>query len=155
MHHGDGNGVIGIKGLLTGEHLVEHHADRIDVALFVGIVAACLLRADIMHGADRLIGLCAVVLAGKLRNAEVHDLDRAVGEQHDVLRLDVAVYDAAVMRVLECAEHLNDEVDGILPRQHVLGVDILLERDAVDILHDDILESVREIHIVDLDDVRM
>ena len=59
------------------------------------------------------------------------------------------------MGMLQRTEHLDDEVYRILPCQHLLIVDILLERDAVDILHDDKLELIREADVVHLDDVRM
>ena len=42
-----------------------------------------------------------------LRNAEIEDLRRAVGQHDDVGRLDVAVHDAGVVRVLESARDLQ------------------------------------------------
>ena len=100
MHHGNGNRIVRVKGLSAGEHLVEHDTHGIQVALGIGHVTPCLFRTDIVHRADRLIGRSTAFLAGKLGNTKVHDLDGAVCQQHDVLRLDVTVYDTAVVGVL-------------------------------------------------------
>ena len=153
LHKRHGNGAVALKRQLAGEHFIEHYADGIDVGLAVGYVASRLLRSDIMHRADRLIGHGAGRLVREARDAEVGHLDGAVLKQHDVLRLDVAVDDAALVRVLQSAQHLRGEMERVLPFDDALTVDILLKGDAVDILHHDILDHVAEADVVHLYDV--
>ena len=117
LHNGDGNRPVAVKGQLAGQHLVQHNADRVDVGAGIGALALGLLGADIMHRADRLVADGLALRAGEAGNAEVHHLDGAVRQQHNVLRLDVAVDDALGVGVLQGAEHLRGKVDGFLPCQ--------------------------------------
>ena len=91
---------------------------------------------------------------GEAGDAEVSDLDAAVAKHHDVLRLDVAVDDAARMRVRERLHDLRDEVQRLTPVELAALFHILLERDAVDELHDDILRLAAA-DVVDRDDIRV
>ena len=109
-----------------------------------------------MHRADGLIGHRLVLAAGKAGDAEVHHLDGAVRQQHDVLRLDVPVHDALLMGVLQRRQNLCDEVQRLFIRQRLGAVlHIFFQRDAVDILHHDKLELVRHADIVYLYDIGM
>ncbi len=153
LHDGDGDRVVRLKREAAGQHLVQHHADGIQIRLFIRKVAARLLGGDIMDGADGLVGHGPRFVAGEARNAEIRDLDGAVLQQHDVLRLDVAVDDALAVGMLQGAQNLDGEVDGFLPFDDFLLVEVFLQGNAVDILFDDILDSVAEAHVVDLDDV--
>ena len=155
MHNCDSNGVIAVEGLSSREHLIHHSSHGVDIALCVGNIAACLLGADIVNASDGLIGSGLAFLTGELGDTEVHDLDSAVSEHHDVLGLDIAVNDALIVSVLECAEYLDDEMHRILPCEDLFLLDVLLQRDTVDVLHDDILYLLGEAHIVYLYDIRV
>ena len=155
MHERDRNRCVAVKGLLAGEHFIESHADGIDVAALVGDVAARLLRADVMHRTNGLFGHCFVVLAVEARNAEIHDLDRAVAQQHDVAGLYVTVYDPAVVRVLKRFKYLDREMYRVTPFKYALLLDIVSQRDTVNVFHDDKLHLVGEAHVVYLDDIRV
>ena len=148
MHNCDSNGVIAVERLSSGEHLIHHSAYRVNIALGVCDVSACLFGADVMYASDGLVGSSLALLTGELGDAEVHDLDSAVSEHHDVLRLDVPVDDALVMSVLESTEYLYNEVDGILPCEDLFLLDVLLQSNAVDILHDDILYLLGEADVI-------
>ena len=110
-----------------------------------------------MHRADGLVGGAggADILPGKPGDAEIGDLDGAVRQQHNVLRLDVTVYDALVVGMLERPQDLDREVDRFLPLDVLLLLDVFLKGDAVDVLHDDILQARAKADIVHLDDVGM
>ena len=108
-----------------------------------------------MNRANCGIGHCSRFASAESCNAEIGDLDSTVFEKHYVLRLDVAVNDALVMSVLKRAENLRCKMHGLLPRYNALLLNILLERDALDILHDYILELVAVADIINLDYVRM
>ena len=108
-----------------------------------------------MNRADSGIGHRSRFASAESRDAEIGDFDSAVFEKHYVLRLDIAVNDALVMGVLKCAENLRCKMHGLLPRYNALLLNILLERDALDILHNYILELVAIADIINLDYVRM
>ena len=59
------------------------------------------------------------------------------------------------MCVLKRAENLRCKMHGLLPRYNALLLNILLERDALDVLHNYILELVAVADIINLDYVRM
>ena len=108
-----------------------------------------------MNRANCGIGHCSRFASAESCNAEIGDLDSTVFEKHYVLRLDVAVNDALVMSVLKRAENLRCKMHGLLPRYNALLLNILLERDTLDILHNYILELVAVADIINLDYVRM
>ncbi len=155
LHQRHADSAVAVKRKLACEHLIEHNAHRIDVGFAVGHIAARLLGRDIVNRTDRLIGHGARRLVGEARNAEVRHLDGAVLQEHDVLRLDVAVNDAALVGVLQSAEHLCGEMQRILPLDHALALDVFLQGDTVDVLHHDILDHVAEAHVIHLDDIRV
>ena len=142
MHHSDRDRVIRVERLSAGEHLIEHDTDGIKVTLGIGHIATGLLRADIMHRTDCLVCGSPALFPGELGDTKVHDLDRAVCQQHDVLGLDIPVNNATAVGVLERTEDLDDKVYGVLPVQHVFAVDVIFQGNAVNVLHDDILHLV-------------
>ena len=143
-----------VEGQAPRQHLIEHHARGVDVGARVDPVAPRLLGGDVVHRSERLLreGLPLVFQA---RDAEVCDLHAPVAQHHDVLGLDVAVDDAAAVRVGECAHDLGDEVHRLAPVHAAAALHILLEGDPVDQLHDDILRVTRGGDVIDRDDVRM
>ena len=130
-----GNGRVRFKRDTSRQHFIKHHADRIKVCARVDRVAGRLFGRDIMHRADRLIGNRVRLAAGKAGNSKIRDFDRPVRQQHDVLRLDIAVHDPLIVRVLERPQDLYGEMQGVLPFQNAFLFDVFLERDAVDIFH--------------------
>ena len=137
MLDGHGYGAVPLKGQAAGEHLIQHHAGGIDVGPGVHPVAPGLLRRDIVHGAQGLLGQ-GLPLVRQARDAEVGHPDAAVPQDHDVLGLDVPVDDATAVGVAEAPHDLGDEVQRLPPVQLAPLFHILLEGDAVDQLHDDI-----------------
>ena len=156
LHDGDGHRAAAVKRQAAGQHFVQHDADRVDVGARVGAVALGLLGADIMHRADGLVADGLALRAGEAGDAEIHHLDGTVGLQHDVLRLDVAVDDPLGMGVVQRAEHLRGEMHDLFPGQRAAALlEVFFQRDAVDILHHDILQLVGDRNVVDLDDIGM
>ena len=91
---------------------------------------------------------------GALREPEVHHLDDAVAPDHDVLRLDVAVHDAAAVRRGERRGDLGADVHDIAHRQRARG-ETIAQRHAVHELRRDEVDRARLPDLVDRDDVRM
>ena len=106
---------------LAGEHLVEHDAEREDVAAAVDGQPAHLLGRHVAELALEDAGLGLRRLAGGLGDAEVDELDLALVADEHVLRRDVAVDEvqvaplrvALVVRVVEPLAELHDEVAGL------------------------------------------
>ena len=108
-----------------------------------------------MYRADGRVRHGLAVDAREACDAEVHDLYGAVLEEHDVLRLDIAVYYTLVMRVLKRPEYLRNKVYSFSPVYCAFLLNIILESDTVDILHDDILDSVAKAYVVNFNDIRV
>ena len=93
--HRDGDLVLALERDVAGEHLVEDDAERVEVALPGDGVAERLLGRDVVGRAEHAPVGGQAVLVERARDAEVGDLGRALLVDQDVLRLDVAVDDAA------------------------------------------------------------
>ena len=99
------------EGSASRQQLVEEHAQRVDVAAGIDAQGAHfrLLRAHVLQRADHRPvlgeeGPLGELLLGRLGHAEVDHLgDRlaVVQRDHHVRRLDVAVDDPLLMRVLD------------------------------------------------------
>ena len=120
-------------GTLPTGHLVQDHAERVDVDAPVGVAAAggllgrhVLGRAE--HGAragQARLGGAPPSAGGDLRDAEVDDLDEvgaavAIGQEH-VLGLEIAVDDALVVRGAERARDLRGDPDRAQRRERCGG----------------------------------
>ena len=92
---------------------------------------------------------------GALREPEVHHLDDAVAPDHDVLRLDVAVDDAAAVRRGKRRGDLGADVHEFAHRQRAARGETLAQRHAVHELRRDEVDRARLPDLVDRDDVRM
>ena len=151
---GHGHGAVPLEGQAAGEHLIQHHAGGVDVAAGVDPVPPGLFRGDVVDGAQGLLGqgLGGVLQAG---DAEVGHLHAAVPQHHHVLGLDVPVDDAPAVGVGEAPHDLGDEVQGLPPVQLAPLLHVLLQRDAVDELHDDIFDIAAPGHVVHRHDVGM
>ena len=77
----------------------------------------------------------------------------AVGVDHHVLRLDVAVDDAAAVREVERREQLHADEDRLVAAQAAAAADEVLERLALHVLHDDVVRAVDLAPVVDADEV--
>ena len=137
---GDGDGGVALEGRAAGQQLEEHDARRVQVGACVHGLASCLLGGEVLGGADDGVRL----RHGGLRvgqgtgDAEVHDLDLAVRRQHDVARLDVAMHQVVVVRVLQGGQDTRHDLDGFVDRDGRAVGDQLLDGVPLDVLHDDV-----------------
>ena len=132
-----------VPDLLAGERLavrdqlVEQHADRKNVAAPIDAAALELLRRHVVGRAQHHAGLGHRDVADA-RDAEIENLDHALAIGHHVGGFDVAVDDAFVVRVVEAAGHLLDDLELAPHRNRDAVVDLLRERDPLDVLHHDV-----------------
>ena len=149
---GDGHRALAGERHPPGEHLVEHHADRVDVRGGIHVLPLRLLRREVLGGAHDRPGL------GHLRgtgtgDAEVRDLQRVIGRDDHVVGLEVAVHHAPAVREPGGAQDLDPERDRPLLRQRRLGAQQIPERAPRQVLHDDVVGVVVLAAVVDADHV--
>ncbi len=117
---------------LAGNHLQQHHAEGPDVGAPVDGLAAGLLGAHVGGGAEqctdgghrrgdrrgvgqpRRAARAGRVPFERLGQAEVEQLDLAVGGEHHVGRLEIAVDDAAVVSRFEAPRDLERQLQRLL-----------------------------------------
>ena len=83
---------------------IESHAQRINIATQVGhAIPAGLLGAHVAQGADHVAGDGERIAAADVREPEVGDVDRAVRIEQQIGRLNIAVNDAELVRMLRAS----------------------------------------------------
>ena len=146
--------------MASGDELVEHDAEREDVGFLRDHLASRLLRRHIGDGTEqqarfgrrrRLPDGCHLRLDP--RQAEVEQLDVAVGAHHHVVGLDVAVHDLGGVRDRQRLRNLPRDAKRTahgeaLPRD-------LAQRAAFDQFHRDVAIGIEDSGFVDRDDVRV
>ena len=139
-----------VEGRAPGEHLVQHHAHGVQVRARVHDGAAGLLGGDVPGGAHDRVGLGQ--RGRRLREGagdpEVHDLDAGGPpeglillvplQHHDVGRLDVPVDHPVFVAVGQRVQDVLGVADGVVQAQLALLGQQLLQRRAVQALHDDV-----------------
>ena len=144
---------------LPGEHLVKHHAQGIDIGPLVHILRALqLLRGHVVgrpngRAAGGELGrrLC---VADQLGDAEVGDLHPAAGIEQDVLRLDVAMENAFVVRILQRLANPGHQGQG-LGRCEPARLHGLAQVDPIHILHHQKEKLTRLAEIIDRHNARV
>ena len=145
---------------LAGRHLVEHDPERVDVRARVNRLTTHLFGRHVRQrpsefGARLRLGLCGIGgWVRQLRQAKVQHLHPALGCDDDVGGLEIAVHDAAFVRLLERRGHVAAKRGDLLFRQRATGNE-LRQRVARDELHDQEVEPVAAVEIVNRGDVRV
>ena len=147
-HTRDLGRIVGAQFVRPGvrEQLVQHRAESVHVGRRRHRLAANLLGADVVrrhHRAARAhrveSGQCVTVQ--QLGDSEIEQLGNAVRGHEDVSRLDVAVHDQVLMRVLHRVAHVAEQTETVVDRQLLL----LAPRgnlQAIDKFQDDIRRAV-------------
>ena len=149
----DGNGGIAVKRHSSGYHLVHGDAKGIDITLIVRISAAHLLRRAVMYAShnvrtDRIGRSC-------LCNTKVGKFYFSVCGNDDVLRFDIAVYNIAVVCCFKTKGNLNGDAGCLFYAQFPFAVNVILQSNSLDKLHDDIVNAAVLPDIVHVYNIRM
>ena len=125
---------------LPGQHLVQDHAESVDVGPRVEVVVAGrLLRTHVLgraqtHARPGQPGLAVTVTRGQ-RDAEVGHQRPAIVKQH-VVRLDVAVDHALAVGIVQRGGDLAGDANGLADGQLGFPAQPGAERFALDVGHD-------------------
>jgi hypothetical protein len=145
--------------VLPRERLVEDEAERVEVRPWVHPSPLGLLGGHVGEGPHHVARAGDRVVVDQVGDAEVGELGRAapgrraVGD-HDVLRLDVAVHDAALVGVGQRVGERQADPEHVAVRQRVLRLE-LGQAAAVDELGDQVARPGLLPRVVDRDDPRM
>jgi hypothetical protein len=125
-------------GRITGEHLVEHTPQRIDVGPPVQRpVPSRLLGTHVLRSAERKASLgdpCPTRLRDCQGDAEVGHYRLSVGQQ-DILGFEVPVDDAAAMGVVEGSGNRDRQMNRLIHRELTLAEQAGPERLTLDVWH--------------------
>jgi hypothetical protein len=111
---------VGLEGHAPRQHLVENHAQRVEIAAAVDVEPLDLLRRHVGGRPHREARARAPIAAEEAGDAEVHDLRRAVRCDDDVGRLDVAVDHPLTVCLVERIQNAGAQTRG-LPRREGTG----------------------------------
>ncbi len=123
----------------AGQHLIEKHAGAVDVGAQIERNAAHLLGTHIARCAEDLAAPGAVDRVDMLGDAEIEDGQAAIGAEHEVLRLQIAMQHALLVDVAEREHQLAEDL------QRLVGLDRLVAEPLVQVA------AIEEFH----DQVRM
>ena len=112
MHQGHCNRAVTIEEYLAYQHLVEHHAQGVDIGAVIHPLAHSLLRRNVVRCAYQETALRQGRKVRHPGNAKVHHLDFAVGLDYQVLGLDVPMDDTLPVDDRQPLSHLLGDVQG-------------------------------------------
>ena len=151
---GDLHGLLAAERLLADEHLVHHDADRVDVAAGVRDAPGDELGGEVRDRAEQRLAAGGVARGGA-GEPEVADLDPAVVREQHVLGLQVAVDDPRLVRGDESREHRLEDVHRLVGGEAPVLAEQVAERDALQVLHDEVGEAVVLALVEHVDHVRV
>ena len=143
---------------LTCQHFVCQRTERIDVGARIDhAVARCLFRRHVLRRAERQPRLRHALparLAHRQRDPEVghHRLPML---KEDVLRLQVAMDDAVLMRIVERARNRDGDAYRLVNGELTLAVEPVPQRLALDVRHHIVQESVGSPRIEQREEIGM
>lgn len=147
LFHGPGQGILGDG---PGEGSVERGPEREEVRAVIGAGGAVLLRRGIAGGHGAGAGGGHLAALHDLRQAEIHQVDVAVGGDLHVPRLDIPVHDGLCTRV-EISERVADgraDDDGLFLGDDADPVHALAQVLAFDVVHHQVLALVIDDEVV-------
>ena len=159
--HGLGGGVAPERSA-AGQHFIEHGPEREEIRAGIDRLVPHLFRRHVTDRADDGAGirdggdrLGSARVRGKVaRQAEVQHLHLSIGQQEDVLRLQIAVNEMFVVRGREAACDLKRDIDRLAGGNGAVDHP-LTQRLPLEQLGDDEELVVVNTGVEDADDVRM
>src|SRR5436190_21642826 len=131
---------------MSGQQLVEHHSQRVNIRERGDGLSLYLLRARILgshqpHHRDRGRQFSRGCRIEKLRDSEVEQLDRSIVRNQDVAGLQIAMYHQVLMSVLNSGTDVAEQFEALADIQLAL-VAPAMNRLAIDQLHDKVRQPL-------------
>ena len=140
----------------AGERVEAHHAERVQVGAAVDRQSRHLLGADERGRPAHAAAGIGVRIRGRARDPEIrHEHPVRAPLQEDVLGLDVAMHDAAGVRVGECRRGLREHPHHLRRREPPVAPQTIGERLPFHVRHGVEHEAIRFVHGEHRHDVRM
>ena len=105
-----------------------------------------------MGGSQHVVVLCEVAVLGAC-DAKIHYLDVAVGQHHDVLRLNVAVDNLVLVCDRKRGADLRADLCDLLGIEGAVALDAALKVGTAQVLHDDVIGVAVLAPVVDAHDI--
>jgi len=81
-----------LYGVVANQHIIQHTTERINIGKVVNAVTVCLFGTHIAVCANSLSDCKIGVMFQIFYHAKIEQAGFAVGSNHNVVRLNVAVY---------------------------------------------------------------
>ena len=146
---------VALERAAAGQQLEGDDAERVEIARRRRPLALRLLGREIRRGAEHRARLRERAEPRGARDAEVGDVHLPVAVEQEVRRLHVAVDDALAVSRVESVRRLLEPLERLARRLRAFRADLLLERAAREVLHDDERALAVLADVVDRDDVRI
>ena len=128
-------GAVGLVRRGTGEALVQHAGQRVDVGAVGDLVVGEAFGGHVFPGADRGAQLGEFFVGGGAGDPEVDQIGEVVAGHQDVGRFDVAVHDAGGVRGVQRRGDLGDDGDRARRGQRAEPFEQRVQVDAFDEAH--------------------
>ena len=151
---GDVGEAAAAEGRPSGEHLVEHDAQRVQVGARVDLATQRLFRRDVLARPEHAAGLRQTRLLQRTGDPEIGHAHPAVVADQDVAGLQIAVDAAPRVGGGEAVRDLRRDRDRVGDRDHPLLPEALPQIGAVDQLEHEVRAAVHVAAIEQLDGVR-
>ena len=151
---------VGKRGM-AGEQKIQRAAQAVDVGPGVhGVAVHSLLGRQVVRRAQHVFAVGprqrTGLLVAEAGQPHVENLDHALGVNQQISRLDVAVDQPGVVRMLQPASGLGDVVSGYLVIQRLAALaNQSLKIPALHILHHKVMRGTVMVDIVGPHDVRV
>lgn len=152
-HHGERFGVV--EGWLAGEELEGDHCQPIAIGSWAGIFAADLFRAHVRRRAELRPDVRDATAFSRKRQSEVGQRDVVIRSDKHIAWLDVPMYQAVGMGMVERAGQLREKVEAALRRESTRLAAKAVQGHAVHPGDDDVGQATVLANVEHFDDVWM
>src|SRR5262245_49077747 len=125
----------------SGQGVVEHHAETVEIAAWIRVATRHHLGRDEGRGPQRCRGGGEARRSRRQRDAEIEHDHPSVPGDHDVPARDVAMDHSLVMRTLQSAARLDDDVRRFAPFERAM-IEALLQGFSVDVREHDVADTI-------------
>jgi hypothetical protein len=127
-----------LEGDLSGKHLEEEHAERVDVGTGIDFVSHRLFGRYVVGRAEHAPRLRQSVRLQGARDPEVGDLGTALGIDQHVLRLHIAMHQLSRVGGRQAVSDLDPVSGRLVDRQPPQALDALFQGLSLYVFEDDV-----------------